>query len=465
MAIAIMGPGHFTKCGHYIVLSGIETIDGKNYFDVVDPHRVNSNYSNDKNMIDSNKNDGFVKAAANIFTRECQEYWVFSLDGAATHKNSITNEKDQLIENKINLERLGYGRLRNSKGEITSEWDKQFNDAVNQFIADFGLKEKYDELGGNKKTQIYVWISQAVNGQISKIQADTGSQGTNNKTHKEVITLESIRKNYYLGIGDALVGATKDIFEFVSHPIDGLVGAAKGILFLNKVRSNPSCEEALILDKIIVDAVENFIDSNLNEKARVLGRVVGEIVIIIATDGVAESIMGYLPEIANKIKNGERVEKIVDSIRGSKGAGNPKLFKVSESALKHSSVGDFTYNPKTGKVSKMKGGGHGQANIDFLDANGLEYEIVDTYPNGVRVGNVADHKVKAKRTGSNQSWFPESWTDSDIVNAGEYVGNLKENINAVDGVISYGEVNGVRVGVIRTDGEISTIFPDATMQP
>ncbi|MDU1315435.1 MAG: hypothetical protein E6940_15550, partial [Clostridium septicum] len=116
-----------------------------------------------------------------------------------------------------------------------------------------------------------------------------------------------------------------------------------------------------------------------------------------------KSIMGYLPEIANKIKNGERVERIVDSIRGSKGAGNPKLFKVSESALKHSSVGDFTYNPKTGKVSKMKGGGHGQANIDFLDANGLEYEIVDTYPNGVRVGNVADHKVKAKRTGSNQS--------------------------------------------------------------
>ncbi|WLF69132.1 peptidoglycan-binding protein [Clostridium septicum] len=382
MAIAIMGPGHFTKCGHYIVLSGIETIDGKNYFDVVDPHRVNSNYSNDKNMIDSNKNDGFVKAAANIFTRECQEYWVFSLDGAATHKNSITNEKDQLIENKINLERLGYGRLRNSKGEITSEWDKQFNDAVNQFIADFGLKEKYDELGGNKKTQIYVWISQAVNGQISKIQADTGSQGTNNKTHKEVITLESIRKNYYLGIGDALVGATKDIFEFVSHPIDGVVGAAKGILFLNKVRSNPSCEEALILDKIIVDAVENFIDSNLNEKARLLGRVVGEIVIIVATDGVAKSIMGYLPEIANKIKNGERVERIVDSIRGSKGVSEADKLKLSswkyapdeELYLKYKDVFDNPkyYNQTTGEINWP--GQHGDKNIDgFL--NGKFYEV------------------------------------------------------------------------------------------
>ncbi|AYE35828.1 HNH endonuclease [Clostridium septicum] len=35
--------------------------------------------------------------------------------------------------------------------------------------------------------------------------------------------------------------------------------------------------------------------------------------------------MGYLPEIANKIKNGERVERIVDSIRGSKGAAKADL--------------------------------------------------------------------------------------------------------------------------------------------
>lgn len=44
------------------------------------------------------------------------------------------------------------------------------------------------------------------------------------------------------------------------------------------------------------------------------------------------------------------------------------------------------------------------------------------YDNGVRVGNVPDHKVKAKRTGTNQSWFPENWCESDITNAGVYVG-------------------------------------------
>ena len=141
------------------------------------------------------------------------------------------------------------------------------------------------------------------------------------------------------------------------------------------------------------------------------------------------------------------------------------LDTIDDVALKHSSVGDFTYNPKTGKVSKMKGGGHGQANLDFLDENGIEYNIVKEYENGVRVGNVPNHKVKAKRTGMNQSWFPSTWTESDIASAGEYVGNLPENINAADGITVFGEYNGVRIGVIRTNGKISTVFPDASLQP
>ena len=34
-----------------------------------------------------------------------------------------------------------------------------------------------------------------------------------------------------------------------------------------------------------------------------------------------------------------------------------------------------------------------------------------------------------------------------------------------DGVTVFGNYNGVRVGVIRTNGRISTIFPDAASQP
>ncbi|AGX44478.1 EndoU domain-containing protein [Clostridium saccharobutylicum] len=120
---------------------------------------------------------------------------------------------------------------------------------------------------------------------------------------------------------------------------------------------------------------------------------------------------------------------------------------------------------KTGKVSKMKGGGHGQANIDFLDKNGIEYNIEKEYPNGVRVGNVPDHKVKAKRSGMEQSWFPKAWSESDIQAAGEAVANMSGNTGVADGVAVFGEYNGVRVGVIRTNGKIATVFPDSAMQP
>ncbi|MDR2879545.1 MAG: EndoU domain-containing protein, partial [Fusobacteriales bacterium] len=140
-------------------------------------------------------------------------------------------------------------------------------------------------------------------------------------------------------------------------------------------------------------------------------------------------------------------------------------YEVDTSALNHASLGDFTYNNKTGAVSKMKGGGHGQDNIDFLEKNGLEINIVKTYPNGVRIGNVPDHKTPSKRTGENQAWFPETWTNTDIKNAGDYVANLTGNTNSPDGVIMWGEYMGVRVGVIKTNGKLGTIFPDANIQP
>ena len=113
----------------------------------------------------------------------------------------------------------------------------------------------------------------------------------------------------------------------------------------------------------------------------------------------------------------------------------------------------------------MKGGGHGQSNINFLEENGIEYNIVKEYDNGVRVGIVSKHKTPSKRTGTGQAWFPKNWSDSKIKEAGNYVTNLPDNKNLPDGVIGYGEYDGVRVGIIKTDGKIGTLFPDADLQP
>ena len=126
-----------------------------------------------------------------------------------------------------------------------------------------------------------------------------------------------------------------------------------------------------------------------------------------------------------------------------------------------STYGTFTYTPKTGKISKLKSGGHGQAGLDLLDKQGIKYNIVKTYPNGVRVGNVPRHKVKSKQSGIGQAWFPKSWSEKDIRRAGEHVAGLKSNRRVPSGNTIFGTYKGVRVGVIRTHGRIATVFPDS----
>ena len=144
----------------------------------------------------------------------------------------------------------------------------------------------------------------------------------------------------------------------------------------------------------------------------------------------------------------------------TKGSGS----SVSDFALKHSSEGTFTYNNKTGKISKLKSGGHGQAAMEIMNKNGVEYNVMKTFPNGVRVGNVPGHKDSQKRSGHGQSWFPKSWNEKDIRRAGEHVASLPSNRRVQDGRIIYGTYKGVRVGVIRTQGKIATVFPTSSQR-
>ncbi len=146
-----------------------------------------------------------------------------------------------------------------------------------------------------------------------------------------------------------------------------------------------------------------------------------------------------------------------------KGTGKT-VSSISQDTIKHSTIGDFTYNPKTGAVSKVKGGGHGQANIDFLEENGIPYNIEKTYDNGVRIGNIPDHKNPLKRIGTGQSWFPETWDTTKINKAGEYVVELHKGETITNGVPIYGIYDGVEVGVIYTNDKPATIFPNA-IQP
>ncbi|MCD7731702.1 MAG: EndoU domain-containing protein [Oscillospiraceae bacterium] len=146
----------------------------------------------------------------------------------------------------------------------------------------------------------------------------------------------------------------------------------------------------------------------------------------------------------------------------TKGSGR----SVSDFALVHSSEGAFVRSQVrvNGKVEiklRLNNGGHSQKGMNLLDKYDIKYNIVKTYPNGVRVGNVPNHMKRAKRKGMGQAWFPKSWSDKDIRRAGEHVAGLKGNRRISDGKIIYGTYNGVRVCVIRTNGKIATVFPDS----
>ena len=76
-------------------------------------------------------------------------------------------------------------------------------------------------------------------------------------------------------------------------------------------------------------------------------------------------------------------------------------------------------------------------------------------------------RCRAGRSGKGRclAGIPESWTEIDIKNAGEYVANIPENVNIPDGAWIFGEYNSVRVGIIKNNGEIGTIILDNSRQP
>ena len=84
--------------------------------------------------------------------------------------------------------------------------------------------------------------------------------------------------------------------------------------------------------------------------------------------------------------------------------------------------------------------------------------------NGSREG-LTSAELAGSGKGRCLAGIPESWTEIDIKNAGEYVANIPENVNIPDGAWIFGEYNSVRVGIIKNNGEIGTIIPDNSRQP
>ena len=78
--------------------------------------------------------------------------------------------------------------------------------------------------------------------------------------------------------------------------------------------------------------------------------------------------------------------------------------------------------------------------------NNVDYNINKVYENGVRVGNVPGHKVKAKEVPINHGFQKAGQS---LILQQAKIAELPGFANAENGVAIFGEYNGVRVGVIK----------------
>lgn len=168
-----------------------------------------------------------------------------------------------------------------------------------------------------------------------------------------------------------------------------------------------------------------------------------------------------------KANNIEKVGEILEEIFN--------LKHIPDDVIVHACLGEFALpgNPKKSTLpGKMKSGGHGQENLDYLDKIGRKYKIEHSYKNGVRIGGVDGHDSNFKRLLPNkiitgQSWFPKSWTKEKIKEAGKFVieNNFDDFKTLQDGIPIFDNFEGVRVGAMKTNGKPSTLFPDNAKQP
>ena len=129
------------------------------------------------------------------------------------------------------------------------------------------------------------------------------------------------------------------------------------------------------------------------------------------------------------------------------------IMTVSNEALAHSTIGEYS------RMGRIVGGCHTEAGLQELNRRGIEYNIVRTASNGVRLGNIPSHKEKFKRMGTGQAWFPSAWNEETVMLAGTVVAN--SNTQIIENHYKIGVFMGVLLRVeLDSSGNVVSVCPD-----
>lgn len=110
-------------------------------------------------------------------------------------------------------------------------------------------------------------------------------------------------------------------------------------------------------------------------------------------------------------------------------------------------------------------GFHTESSLKRLEEAGFPARINKILPNGVRVGEIPCHKDVVKRCHNGQAWFPEDWTDDDVLTAATYVINQPENHMSKYLYIGKYEIHGEEVRLIMYNNDNGLMYPDKDNQP
>lgn len=150
-------------------------------------------------------------------------------------------------------------------------------------------------------------------------------------------------------------------------------------------------------------------------------------------------------------------ERGVRSRKSLKELADDGIMTVPRSTLNHSVLGEYKPKSKQWPSGRLISGGHGQAAMEKCDNLKIDYEVTKTLDNGVRIGNVPSSKSKRKREQEGQTWFPEDWTEDDILSAGIYVANTAPVTD--DGYVQTARYKNVVVRVLRDSNGLGSIYP------
>ena len=285
---------------------------------------------------------------------------------------------------------LGPTGIDGKWGPYTENTIKKFQQETSNELAVNGqIDEKtYDELLSLGKeadksidTSELNWQKQAYSDDtISEEEAKEIESQYNESVPSDLSNFKSLTSNFLMGTLDAAIDCGKGIWTMTRHPIK----TAEGIAFLYKATELGS-PESKIMNQIIYQAVakawKDFSGGDSNKRSRMIGRLVGEIILaVVGPKGITAGIdaikasaeSGMFAEALSSIGRGTTAaDKAVNTIKTVAEATAEVISKIRTAAS------DFL-NTIKGNIIKFKDGyGYRPAYAGMPDLENDTFEFIN----------------------------------------------------------------------------------------